>query len=478
MNKIPASSSQPFPAIAQPVVMSQAAVILVVSVTQFLTPFMLSAVGVALPAIGREFSAGAVSLGLIEMIYVLAGAMFLLPMGRFSDIFGRKKLFIAGTGVMMLATLALSLAPNINTFIAFRFIQGVGASMIISTGLAILTAAIPPGRRGRAMGIVVSSIYMGLSAGPTLAGLMVTHLGWRWIFYLAVPMQVMALTLSLWKLRGEWAEAAGEPFDWSGSLIYMTALLLLILGMSHWKDWGSAKWVAGLGIALMLLFIRHELRFSSPLVNIGPLIQNRIFALSNIATWLNYATATGSVFFFSLYLQSIKGFSPRTAGFVMVVQPLIQAVTALIAGRLSDRFSPSKIATVGVGLCSIGLVIAATLSAASSLYAVFCVLMFLGLGFGIFSTPNTTVIMSSVQARDYGMASSMAATMRSMGMLTSMTIVTLVLSHFMGNQTVSVHTSRSFLVSMRTTFIIFSVLSLMGAGCSMKRDLRHRYHER
>ena len=449
--------------------MSETAVIWVVSVTQFVTPFMLSAVGVALPAIGREFSAGAVALGLIEMIYILPGAMLLLPMGRFSDIYGRKKLFILGTAVITLATMALSLAPNVQFFIAFRFLQGIGASMIISTSLAILTAAIPPAHRGRAMGIVVGSIYMGLSAGPSLAGLMVTHLGWRWIFYLAVPVETLALMLSLWKLKGEWADAAGEKFDWPGSLIYMTALLCLVLGMTHWKDWTSAKWLVCCGAAFMLIFIRHELRFPSPLLNIRPLIQNQTFALSNIATWLNYATAAGSVFFFSLYLQSIKGFSPRTAGFIMVVQPIIQAVTALIAGRLSDRIEPSKIATFGIGLCTIGLSTAATLSAESSLSTVFFVLILLGLGFGIFSSPNTAVIMSSVQAKDFGMASSMAATMRSMGMLTSMSIVTLILSYFMGNQLVSLHTSLGFMKSMRTTFIVFSMLSLSGVGCSLRR---------
>jgi MFS family permease len=469
MKKISTGTAQNFPATAPPVPMSRTAILWVVSVTQFLTPFMLSAVGVALPAIGQEFSAGAVALGLIEMIYVLAGAMFLLPMGRFSDIYGRKKLFISGTAVMTLATLALSLAPNIEAFIAFRFLQGVGASMIISTSLAILTASIPPAHRGRALGIVVSSIYLGLSAGPSFAGLMVTHWGWRWIFYIAVPVQTMALMLALWKLRGEWAEAAGEKFDWSGSLIYMVALLCLVLGLTHWKGEAGAKWIFWGGIALIVIFIRHELRFPSPLLSIRILIRNRTFALSNIATWLNYATASGSVFFFSIYLQSIKGFSPRTAGFIMVVQPIIQAVTALIAGRLADRCSPSKIASFGMGLSTLGLFTAATLSRASSLYTIFCVLMFLGLGFGIFSSPNTAIIMSSVQARDYGMASSMAATMRSMGMLTSMTIVTFILSCFMGNQPVSVQTGHAFMNSMRITFIIFSLLSLIGIGCSLGR---------
>ncbi|MFH0728404.1 MAG: MFS transporter [Pseudomonadota bacterium] len=478
MKRKATSLSPELPVLPPPAATSRTATLWVVSVTQFVTPFMFSAVGVALPAIGREFSAGAMALGLIEMIYVLATAMLLLPMGRLSDIYGRKKLFITGMAVLMVATLALSFAPNTAVFIAFRFLQGTGAAMVASTSFAILTSTFPPECRGRAMGIVVSCVYLGLSAGPSLAGLMVTHLGWRWIFYVAVPVEAVALSLTLWKLRGEWADAAGEKFDWSGSLIYMTALLCLVLGLSHLKDWVSARWLACGGAALILFFIRHELRLSTPLISIRPLMQNRSFALSSVATWLNYATASGSVFFFSLYLQSIKGFSSQTAGFIIVVQPIIQAVIAPIAGRLADRYSPSKIATIGMSICAIGLLAAARLTETSSLHTVFGVLIPIGIGFGVFSTPNTAVIMASVQARDYGMASSMLATMRSMGMLTSMTIVTFLLSWFMGNQPVSIHTGHDFMNSMRTTFIIFSVLSLMGIVCSLGRIAPGRANSR
>jgi MFS family permease len=449
--------------------MSEAAIIWVVSVSQFLTPYMLSSVGVALPSIGREFSAGAVALGLVEVLYMLSGSMLLLPMGRFSDIYGRKKLFAAGMVVMALCNIILPMVPTIRIFIIFRFIQGIGASMIISTSLAILTSSIPTAKWGRALGFVVGSTYLGLSAGPSIAGLMITHLGWRWVFYIAIPAQVMALSLTLWKLREEGKNAANERFDWSGALTYMTALPCLILGMSYWKEWAGAKWAAGCGAILLLMFIRHELRVSSPLVSIRSIIRNRTFAFSNLATFLNYTAASGTAFYFSLYLQSVRGLSPQATGFVMVVQPIMMAVTSLVAGRLSDRYAPAKIATLGVSLCTMGLLIAAFIAQASSLCMVLGVLMLLGFGFGIFSSPNTAVIMSSVQARDYGMASSMAATMRSMGMLVSMTIVTFVLSHFMGKQPVTVQTSGDFMTSMGTTFIIFGILSAVGIGCSLRR---------
>ena len=179
----------------------------VIAAVQFLTPFMFSAIGVALPAIGREFAAGAVQLGLVEMVYILGVALFLLPIGRFADIHGRKKIYLAGIILMTLATLALALAPTIETLILFRFFQGIGASMITSTSFAIISSIFPQEQRGRAMGIVVSAVYLGISAGPTLAGLMISYLGWRWIFYSAIPVELAALVFALLRLKGEWAGA-------------------------------------------------------------------------------------------------------------------------------------------------------------------------------------------------------------------------------------------------------------------------------
>ncbi len=469
MKKTSEILSKNLSSIETPSSISQTATLWVVAAVQFLVPFMFSAVGVALPTIGREFSVGAAQLGLIEMIYILAIALLLLPAGRFSDIYGRKRIFIAGAIVITLATLALSVASTIETFIAFRFLQGVGAAFVTSTSFAILTSVFPKEQRGRAMGIVVGCVYLGVSAGPTLAGLMVTYLGWRWIFYAAVPVELAALVLTLLKLKGEWADARGEKFDWLGSMIYIAALFGLVSGITHFKEWETAKWITFGGASGMLVFLVYEWNTQSPLLSIRPILQNRTFAFSNIATWINYATSFGVVFFFSIYLQSIRGISPKNTGYILIVQPIVQAIFAPIAGRLSDQHSPAKIATIGMGLCAAGLATAATLSDVSSFYMIFSVLILLGLGFGIFSTPNTAVIMGSVHPREFGMASSMVATMRSMGMLTSMTIVTMILSLSLGNQPVSIDTGPAFIESMRTTLVIFSVMSVMGIGFSLVR---------
>ncbi|MGB3210873.1 MAG: MFS transporter [Desulforhopalus sp.] len=451
------------------ITISPTATLWVIAAVQFLTPFMFSAIGVALPAIGREFAAGAVQLGLIEMVYILAVALLLLPIGRFADIHGRKRIFLSGTVVITLATLALAMAPTVQMLIIFRFLQGIGAAMITSTSFAILTSVCPPQERGKAMGVVVSCVYLGISAGPTLAGLMIDYLGWRWIFYSAVPIECAILLFAFMRLKGEWADAGGEQFDWVGSLLYIIALFGIIVGILEARQLPMAGWFIGLGLVVMAGFLYYEKSISFPIFPLQKIIGNKTFALSNIATWLNYAASFGIMFFFSIYLQVIKGLPPKITGFILIIQPLLQAICAPIAGRLADRHSPAPIATIGMTLCTIGLICAAFITESSSFYLVYTVLIVMGLGFGLFSTPNSAAIMASINKADYGLASSMIATMRTTGMLTAMTLITVLLSFYLGEQPITLETGNGFLASMRTAMIIFSFLGGAGVLCSLGR---------
>ncbi|MDH3956438.1 MAG: MFS transporter, partial [Desulfobacteraceae bacterium] len=295
---------------------SDAVILFVVSAVQFLTPFMLSAVGVALPAIGREFSASAVQLGLVETVYIFAFSLFLIPAGRLGDIYGRKKIFTIGILVFTVGTALLSFAFTIESFILFRFFQGSGGAMISGTSVAILSSVFPPASRGRAMGIIVGCVYLGLSLGPVLSGFMVTHLGWRWIFYLGVLVELFCLSLTVLKLKGEWAEARGERFDFVGTLLYISALFFLIYGTLNQKEGGIYLVFMALGALGFLIFLVFEYRCSSPILDVGLVIHNRVFAFSNLATLINYAASFGIGFFFSLYLIVVRGYSPQWAGWI------------------------------------------------------------------------------------------------------------------------------------------------------------------
>lgn len=448
---------------------SRSATLLVVCVAHFLMPFMMSAVGVALPAIGREFGATALQLGLVETTYVLSSSIFLLAMGRLGDIHGRRRVFICGIVIFTVGCGLLSQAWSIESLIVFRFLQGIGGSMIMATTMAIVVSVFPPEERGKALGIAVASVYAGISCGPFLGGILVTSWGWRFIFYLSVPLGLLTLFITSLKLRGEWADARGEPFDWQGGLVYAAAILLLIFGASNLNHGLWAFWVLLAGIAGIGLFLHMESRTGYPLLNMELLRNNRVFALSNLAALLNYAATFGVTFFFSLYLQYVKGMNARQAGLVLIVQPLVQTLLSPFCGRLADRYPASRVATIGMALCALGLGCAALSTAATPLPWIMATLALLGGGFALFSSPNTSVIMGSVTPRYLGVASSLGASMRTLGMMTSMMIITVIFSIFMPDEAVTMATHGKFLLSMHTALLIFCGLCGVGIVFSAAR---------
>jgi EmrB/QacA subfamily drug resistance transporter len=448
---------------------SRSAPLLVVCAAHFLMPFMMSAVGVALPAIGREFDATALQLGLVETTYVLSASIFLLAMGRLGDIHGRRRIFQYGIILFTLAGGSISLAWSIESLLALRFLQGMGGAMVMATTIAMVVSVFPPAERGKALGISVASVYAGISCGPFLGGLLVTELGWRWIFYLCVPMGTVTFLITWARLRGDWADARGEPFDWRGSLIYAAALLLLIGGASNLKL-GPAAWAAtGFGIAGIGLFLAVEARTTYPILNVSLLRDNRIFALSNLAALFNYAATFGVTFFLSLYLQYVKGMTARDAGLVLIIQPVVQTILSPWCGHLADRYPAARVATIGMALCAVGLGIAAGLNGATPIPVIMVMLALLGTGFALFSSPNVSVIMGSVEPRYLGVASGLNSSMRTLGMMTSMSIITVIFALFMAGQPVSATTLPQFLHSMRTALIIFCGLCVTGIACSAGR---------
>ena len=447
----------------------RSATLLVVCAAHFLMPFMMSAVGVALPAIGREFTASALQLGLVETVYVLSASIFLLAMGRLADIHGRRWIFQCGIVLFTLAGGSISLAWSIESLLSLRFLQGMGGAMVMSTTIAMVVSVFPPAERGKALGISVASVYAGISCGPFLGGWLVTELGWRSIFVLCVPLGVITFLITWLRLREDWVDAKGEPFDWRGSLIYAAALLFLIGGASNLER-GAFAWAAVLvGLGGLGLFLAIEARTPYPILNVALLRDNRVFALSNLAALFNYAATFGVTFFLSLYLQYVKGMNAREAGLLLIVQPLAQTLLSPMCGRLADRYPAARVATAGMALCAAGLGLAATLDAATGIHVVTVMLILLGTGFALFSSPNVSVIMGSVAPRYLGVASGLNSSMRTLGMMTSMSIITVIFSIFMAGQAVTVATLPQFLLSMRTALLVFCGLCLIGIACSAGR---------
>jgi EmrB/QacA subfamily drug resistance transporter len=316
---------------------------IVAGLAAFLAPFMGASVNIALPSIGREFKADAVMLGWVATAYILAAAVFLVPFGKLADIHGRKKVFLAGILVYMASSLLCVLSSSVSVLIGFRVMQGIGAALIFGTSVAILTSVFPPGQRGKALGINTASTYLGLSLGPVLGGLLTQQFGWRSIFIVNLPLGLIIIAFVLAMLKGEWAEAKGERFDLIGAVFYGLTLIGIMLGFSRLPQKTGLLLFAA-GIVLAAGFVLREMKTESPLLKIDLFRQNRVFAFSNLAALINYSATFAVGFFVSLYLQYLKGMSPRSAGLVLIAQPLVMTVFSPFAGRLSDRVEPRIVA--------------------------------------------------------------------------------------------------------------------------------------
>lgn len=434
----------------------------------FLIPFMSSSINIALPSIGEEFSIDAVLLGWIATSYLLTGTMFLIPIGKIADIYGRKKIFAYGILIFSFSSLFCSLSTSITFLLCFRVLQGIGSSMIFGTAVAILTSVFPAGERGRALGINVGATYLGLSIGPVLGGVLTQHFGWKSIFFVTAPLGLLAFFLVLWKLKGEWAEAKGEKFDFTGSIIYSIALLAMMYGLSLLPGI-LGLWLIIIGICGILMFALWEMRIENPILNINLFLKNKIFAFSNLAALINYSATFAVGFLLSLYLQYIKGLDPQFAGLVLVSQPLVMAFFSPFAGRLSDRIEPRILTSTGMAIIVIGLIPLIFLNAETSTAFIIISLIILGFGFALFSSPNTNDVMSSVQKNFYGIASATLATMRLTGQLLSMGIVMLMLALNIGRTQITPENHPLFLSSIKIIFIIFAILCTGGIFASLAR---------
>jgi MFS family permease len=340
--------------------------------------------------------------------------------------------------------------------------------MIFGTGIAMITSVYPPGERGKALGIYITAVYIGLSTGPFLGGMMTQHLGWRSIFLVNVPIGLAAILLIIWKLKGDWAECRGEKFDLRGSVIYGMAIVSLMYGFSVLPDIKGASLIA-VGIIGTIIFIRYEMRIPSPVLDISLLTNNRVFALSNLSALINYSATYAVTFLLSLDLQYTKGFTPEHAGFILIAQPVFQAMVSPLAGKLSDSIEPRLIASAGMALTAIGLFFLTFLSETTHIWYMTGILVVLGIGFGLFSSPNTNVIMSSVDKRFYGVASGMNGTMRLLGQMLSMGIAMMIFAVVTGPVEITPEYHAQFTTSLHYAFMLFTIFCIVGLFASLVR---------
>jgi len=443
-------------------------ILFVMTLSSFLTTFMASSLNVALPTIAKEFTIPPVMLSWVATAYLLTAAIFLVPFGKIADIYGRKNIYFIGIIIYGLSSLVCAFSPNGVFLVVIRAIQGIGSSMIFATSIAILSSAFPPGERGRALGFNLAATYLGLSIGPFIGGILTYHIGWRSILYITAIASFCMVPLILTRIKGEWAEAKGNKFDWKGSVVYMIGLFCVLYGFSILHDqFGVSLLITG--VAVLTVFFRMQQSASFPLLDLSHFKKNVVFLFSNLAAFINYSATFAVGFLLSLYLQDVKGLNPQDTGLILVAQPITMALFSPLAGKLSDKLEPRLVATIGMSITTIGLIPFIFLNEQTPIFLIVATLLFIGIGFALFASPNTNAIMSSVEPRHYGIASASLGTMRLSGQVISMGIVVLILSIYIGKIKITTENTYLFLDSLRILFLIFSIICTAGIFASLAR---------
>ncbi|KLU65383.1 multidrug resistance protein Stp [Desulfosporosinus acididurans] len=445
----------------------------IVMITSFITPFMSNAINLGIPQIALEYGVDQSWLNWVVTSYLLATAAFLLPFGRLADIVGRKKIFILGMIAFAVTSLGCGLAFSFPVLIIFRVFQGIASAMIFGTSMAILTSVVPAKDRGKAMGLSAAATYIGLSLGPVLGGFICSTISWRGIFLLNFVISLVILSLTLARLSGEWIGADQENLDKWGSILWILGILLFLYGLSDITAGYNYMIAFACGLLLLAAFVIYENKLSYPLLPMSLFLSNRSFTFSNLAALINYSATFALVYLMSIYLQNVQNIEISQSGLILLSQPIIMALLSPLAGRLSDKINSQILASLGMGITTLGLFLFVFLLKNTSVLLIVLNLAFIGLGFAFFSSPNTNAVMSSVERPLYGVASSALGTMRLLGQTLSMTIVALITSLDMKDMTLdSPYYVTSFLKSSKTSFIVFSFLCLIGTFASLARGKR------
>lgn len=444
-------------------------VIFVICLASSLVPFMSSAINLALPFINSDLSLNANMATWVPTSYILSTAVLQIPCARLADMYGRKRLFILGVLIFSIFSVFAGWSSSGFELIVWRVMTGVGSAMMFGTSTAILTSSVSVEKRGWAIGIVTSVVYIALAIGPLLGGWLTTILGWQSIFYMAAIVGAVVVVGSLLFIQGEWKDKSKNKFDYGGAVLYASGLFLLIYGFSQLPN----IWSIGLmllGMFIIYLFGKNQLKKDFPLFDVNLFLRNRVFRLSNISALINYSATFAIAFMLSLYLQYVRGLSPTDAGLILIAQSVVQSVVSLVSGKLSDKMSASKLATAGMAMIGVGLVMLCFVSDSTSYFYLVGVLALFGLGFGTFSSPNMNVIMSSVEQAKYSMASATTGTMRVTGQAFSMGIAMMAISLTMGDAVLSSALSVEIIYSLRITFIVCAVLCFIGVYTSSARN--------
>ncbi len=443
-------------------------VLLACCISGLVTPLLSTMMNLSLVNIGDSFGVGSHQLAYVNTAFLLSSVVFMVPLARAGDIIGKKRMYLIGLTAIAVACLLGAVSPTFWWLIGCRVIMGFGSAALVTTSVSLITDVYPRESRGGAIGMQTMCVYIGLSLGPPLGGTLNDLIGWHALFLFVVPLAIVSAICML-SFRHEISPSAGHRFDGRGSVLYGVGIMLAMGGVINMPElWAVAMLV--IGVVVIALFARWESRTPDHLLNVG-LFRTKVFAGSCLATFLNYAASYSISYFLALYLQSIGAISATEAGILMLVQAALQAVVTPLFGRLSDRVEDKRILpTTGMIITGVGVSFFLFYGLEVDYTLVIATMLVVGFGMGMFSAPNTSVVMGSVRPEETGEASAMVAVMRQSGMMVSMGIAMLFISVIMGGSDNLVPENYdSFLDVIHISFAVCLGMCIVGTFASFLR---------
>ncbi len=451
-------------------------ILLSIGIGTFMTALDTSVVNTVLPVIGKTYQSQVASVEWVVTVYLLGLSALLLSFGRLGDIRGHKNIYILGFVVFVGSSMLCGLAPNVLTLVIFRGIQAVGAAMLAANAPAILTKSFPAEQRGQALGLQGMMTYLGLTVGPSFGGWLASIAGWRAVFYINLPVGMLGIWLSRRSISNDQVHKTVERFDWSGAVVFMLALSALLLGLNqgHNWGWGSAPIIILLTGAVFLfsLFLWIEQRASNPMVDLD-LFRRHQFSLTAASAILNYIGVYCVIFLMPFYLIQGRGYSSAEAGLLLTAQPVVMAIMAPLSGTLSDKLGTRRPAMVGMAVLTLGLYLLSRLGPGSSVQSIVTALAVMGLGTGVFISPNNSALMGAAPKIRQGITAGILATARNFGMVLGVgisgSIFTTLIAHGAGSTTVGEASGVVFFKAIQVSFLVAAGIALTGVFTSASR---------
>jgi len=427
-----------------------------------------SIVNVALPTLTDFFKTDITTIEWVVMAYLVTITSLLLSLGRISDMIGRKIMFAGGLAVFTVGSGLCAFSTTEGQLILFRIFQGIGAAMLMATGVAIITHTFPPRERGKAMGLIGTVVAIGSMTGPVLGGFLIQRVGWQSIFYINIPVGIVGTIMALKVLHND-EKSKGQEFDIPGALTLFASLiaLLVVLSDGQEKGWGSSFIILLFvsSLVFFIIFVQIEIRAKQPVLNLRH-FRNRPFAAANISALISFMAMYSVILLMPFLLQDELKYSPQEVGIVFMAVPLVMSVVSPLSGWLSDRTNSHVLSSIGIGIAALSILSLGNLNDNSSFAEVAFRLSLLGLGMGLFQPPNNSIIMGSLPKEQLGIAAGIMGTMRNMGMVIGVAVSGAVFSNryvFYGNNV------SSFLPAFHDTFVVSAIICGIAVVVSLVR---------